>query len=155
LIVEQLCRHFGNPKFLFMLRDPYATVEGIRRRLDPKRNMRVPEGDLLHAVARHVMACFRYQRSNVETYADRGVFFSYERMCETPEQVERQIMALVPELDDLQVRQRVAVKDYDEELRNMNDQQIARLTPDDLRRINEVFAEHQGLLDYFGYALRS
>jgi hypothetical protein len=36
----------------------------------------------------------------------------------------------------------------------MNAQQIARLTKEDLREINHVFAAHRDLLDYFHYPLR-
>ena len=33
LVVQQLARHFPNPKFLFMVRNPYAVCEGICRSL--------------------------------------------------------------------------------------------------------------------------
>ena len=101
------------------------------------------------------MTCFHYQRKNIETYRDGGIFFTYETMCAEPERVEHSIEALVPELDDLKLRQKVPVKRiYNEMLRNMNEQQIARLSSEDLKRINRVFEPYQDLLDYFGYSLK-
>ena len=51
----------------------------------------------------------------------------------------------MPELDDLTLRQRIAVKDYDETLTNMNERQIAAF--------NRVFRKHRDTLGYFGYGL--
>ena len=153
LNVHLLLRHFQNARFIFMVRDPYAVVEGITRRRG--RHVIPPDVDLFVVAATHIMKCFQYQRHNAETYTERGVPFTYEEMCDRPERVGRLIQGLVPELDDLVLRQRVPVKKtYDEVLRNMNAQQISRLTASDLGRINEVFQQHQDLLDYFHYPLR-
>jgi hypothetical protein len=148
-----LREQFVNTKFLVMVRDPYALVEGIRR--SARRGQLCTESELLSLAANHVMTCFRYQRDNVEAYPDDSLFFTYEAMCERPDQVAGAIRSWLPELDDLVLRQRVPVKGrYDEMLRNMNDQQIAQLSERDLTAINQVFAQHPDLLDYFGYRLR-
>ncbi len=139
-----------------MVRDPYATVEGIRRRRRKNRSHHVipREEDLLKLAAHHVITCFKYQRRNLESYKDHGIFFSYEQMCDNSAEVEELIKSLVPELDDLTIRQNLPVKDYHEILRNMNDQQIANLSLEELAWINQVFENHTDLLDYFGYSLR-
>ena len=95
----------------------------------------------------------KYQRRNIETWGDHGIFFTYEQMCEKPEQVEQMISELVPELNDLTLRQRIKVRNYNEVLRNMNEQQINRLAKDDICRINEVFSKHQDVFDFFRYSL--
>ena len=152
LYVDELARHFPNPKFLFMVRNPYAVCEGICRNL---RGSSLARGrDLPAAAARHVATCLRYQRRNVETHAGRGVFFTYEAMCDDPEGVEAKIRALVPELDDLVLRRRLAVKGrYHEMLTNMNARQIARLGAAEIGAFNRVFREHRGLFEHFGYEL--
>ena len=60
---------------------------------------------------------------------------------------------LVPQLDDLNLRQKIKVREYDENLRNMNKQQIARLSKDDICHINEIFSPHRDLFEFFGYSL--
>ena len=145
----ELARHFPNTKFLFMVRNPYAVCEGICRYLRAS----VPPGvDLPAAAARHVVNCLDYQRRNLETYGERGVFFTYEAMCDEPESVEAKIRGLVPELDDLRLRQRLWVKGkYHEMLTNMNERQIARLGAAKMAAFNRMFLKHRDLFDHFGY----
>ena len=152
LLVDSLRRHFRNAKFLFMVRNPYAVCAGIGRY---RTNQPVPPGkEYFEAAAEHVVNCLALQRHNLETHGGRGVFFTYEAMCDEPERVERQIRALVPALDDLKLRQRLAVKgSYDEMLTNMNARQIARLTPEQIATVNRVFRQRRDVLDFFGYEI--
>ena len=149
LVVDELARHFDNPRFLFMVRNPYAVCEGICRR---KVLRGMPDLPVAENAARHVVACLDRQRRNVEVHRDRGVFFTYEEMCAEPERVARRIRRLVPELDDLNLRQRVPVKgDYDEMPTDMNARQIARLEPRRIAALNRVFRPRRALLRHFGY----
>ena len=158
LLVDVLARHFHNAKFLFMVRNPYAMCEGICRfyrdgrlygRPTPPPFEHLPE-----AVARHAVTCLAWQRRNLEAHGHRGVFFTYETMCAEPERVARRIRALVPELDDLNLRQRLQVKGrYHEMLTDMNARQIAGLAAEDVAVFNRVFREHEDLLAWFGYAV--
>ncbi len=150
LLVEDLARHFANPKFVFMVRDPYAVCEGICRYM----RGRLPPSDLPERAARHVVACLAQQRRNVEAHRSDGVFFTYEAMCREPGVAGRRIAALAPELDDLELRRRVAVKGhYHEMLTDMNERQIARLQPRQVAAFNRVFRAHPDVLEYFGYEL--
>ena len=153
LLVDQLIRHFRNAKFLFMVRNPYAVCEGICRNY---RSQFVTEGrSLEEEAAIHVANCLAWQRRNVEAYRDRGVFFTYEAMCAEPERVAQRIRELVPELDDLNLRQRLPVKEstYDEMLTDMNARQIARLDAAQIATFNRVFRQYRDVLAYFGYDL--
>ena len=148
--IDQLPAHFKNSKFLFMVRNPYAVVEGICRR----KNRLQPDADNLILSAQHIMRCFALQRRNMEFHGGRGVFFTYEQMCEQPERVQAKIRALVPGLNDLVLNQRIEIKGiYDEKLRNMNNQQINRLAPSELARLSAFFDQHRDLMDYFGYSI--
>ena len=135
-----------------MVRNPYAVCEGICRSL--RRSSLARGRDLPDAAARHVVNCLNFQRRNIETHAGRGAFFTYEAMCENPEAVEDNIRELVPELDDLRLRQRLPVKgNYDEMLTNMNDRQIARLDAAQIATFNRVFGKHRNLFEHFGYEI--
>ena len=152
LYVGELARHFPNAKFLFMARNPYAVCEGICRNL--RRSSLARGRDLPRAAARHVANCLAWQRRNLEVYGDRGVFFTYEAMCDSPGEVEERIRALAPELDDLRLRQRLPVKHrYNEMLTNMNGRQLARLDAAKVAAFNRVFLRHRDLFDYFGYEI--
>ena len=158
LVVGDLARHFRNAKFLFMVRNPYAVCEGICRVLrsrGPGFPSPAVEGERLETVAaRHVATCLEYQRRNVEAYRDRGVFFTYEAMCRDPERIARKIRDLVPELDDLNLRQRLPVlRRYHEILTNMNARQIARLDTGQIAAINRELQKHRAVLDHFGYEI--
>ena len=157
-IVDDIARNFRNPRFLFMVRNPYAVCEGIcrdlRRRVRRSWPMDVRGEALESAAARHVAVCFALQRRNVEAQRERGIFFTYEAMCAEPERVVRDIRALVPELDDLDLRQRLWVKEqYHEMLTDMNARQIARLGAEDLATFNRVFRRHEDVLAHFGYGV--
>ena len=152
LVVDDLARYFPNPKFLFMVRNPYAVCEGICRNLK-RRGLAPPDGSLPEAAARHVVACLRYQRRNIAAHGRRGVFFTYETMCAEPERVASEIRALVPELDDLNLRQRLRVRKYDEMLTDMNPRQLARLEAGQIAAFNRVFRPQRNLLAHFGYEI--
>ncbi len=150
LLVDELARHFVNARFVFTVRDPYAVCEGICRYMRGS----LPPLELAESSARHVVACLEGQRRNVEARRADAVFFTYETMCAEPGETARRIAALVPELDDLDLRQRLPVKGrYDEMLTNMNARQIARLEPRQIAAFSRVFRERQDVLDYFGYGL--
>ena len=76
-------------------------------------------------------------------------------MCAEPDRVAHRIRTLVPEMDDLTLRQRLPVKEstYDEILTDMNARQIARLDAAQIAVFNRVFQQHRDVLDYFGYDL--
>ena len=153
LLVNELARHFRNAKFLFMVRNPYAVCEAICRRYQEDESLsRVRTPNLREAAARHVVTCLEWQRRNLQAHGDRGVFFTYEAMCAEPERTAQAIRALAPELDDLNLRRRLPVKNrYHEMLSDMNARQIARLGAEDFAAFNRVFREREDVLARFGY----
>ena len=159
LQVGALRRHFRNARFLFMVRNPYAVCEGICRRYRKRflsggrERCKAPEGGLEQAAATHVANCLRWQRRNVEAHGERGILFTYEAMCADPAGTEERIRALVPALDDLALRRRHAVKEYDEVLTDMNARQIERLDAARIAAFNRVFHARRNDLGYFGYGL--
>ena len=170
--VEMLAQSFRNARFVFMVRNPYAAGEGIcraYRQVYRERNGADPPPAIWQGrgleewAAMHLVNCLARQRRNVEAHGDRprpiggeprGVFFTYEAMCAEPERVGREIRAMVPELGDLNLHQRLPVKRrYDEMLTDMNARQIARLGAGQVAAFNRVFHEHRDLFDHFGYEM--
>ena len=157
LIVGELARRFRNAKFLFMVRNPYAVCESLCRYYRDVVGMatfiaRFPGRSLPETAAAHVMACLHRQRLNLDAYGDCGVFFTYEEMCAEPERVAHAIQGLVPEIDDLNLQQRLWVKgEYNCFPIDFNAQQISRLNAGQVAACNRVFRQHRDTLDYFGY----
>lgn len=155
LKVKELSQAFRNARFIFMVRNPYAVIEGIVRRFRGRPFPQVRPEEVLSVATRHILRCFEFQRHNIGTFdGNAGRFFKYETMCEHPNEAERLIRELAPALDDLTLDQRIPVKGiYDEPLRNMNSDQIQRLLPAEIREINELLQPRQDLLEFFGYRL--
>ena len=156
--LDMLVQHFRNAKFLFMVRNPYAAAEGICRAYRskfPEEASRTSQSHSLEGcAATHLANCLAQQRRNLKVFADRGVFFTYEAMCVQPERVAQAIQQLVPELKELNLRQRLPVKDlYDEMLTDMNARQLVRLDPAQIAAMNAVFRPQRELLEHFGYDL--
>lgn len=149
LRVTQLENIFRNAKFIFMVRNPYAVVEGILR-------WRKRTGSVSATrAAEHIMQCFYFQQKNIEKFVNNGVFFKYEEMCSKPELIQSKIQVLVPELNDFQLNQKLSVKGrYCETLQDMNARQIECLTKEKLERINSVFTQHKQVMKYFDYAIQ-
>lgn len=153
LIPDQLVASFAKTRFLLMVRDPYAALEGILRRWT--RSSQYPAEELPAIGARHLVTCFEHQRRNRERFAEISAYFTYEQLCEDPADIATRIAALMPELDDLDLTQRLSVKGaYDEPLRNMNADQIARLAPGQIAAATAVFRENESLFAAFDYQLR-
>lgn len=149
LYADRIVESFPNARFWIMVRNPYAVCEGIRRTLRHGRNSADPR--LLEKAARHVIKCFEIQRNNCRNYSNRSVDFTYEEMCQFPEDVARRIARLIPEIDDLVFSECIQVRHYRSKLTNMNEQQISRLTSNEIAILNSIFERHEELLNYFGY----
>lgn len=139
-----LQREYPNSYFILMHRNPYAVVEGIRRRgkIDIKRGIR------------HWIHCSRKQMDN-ERRLKRTIRTSYEELSEKPDDCRKQIVEFVPELDDLDMRREVAVQAVDGKIRqqivNYNPKQIALLSQADLAEINAELDRVPDVMKHFGY----
>lgn len=151
LIADQLAAAFPGAAFLLMVRNPYAVAEGIIRR-GTAAGPAAPGDSLAATAARHIVAALTAQQANRTTLGDHATFFSYEEMCRAPAAVAAQIAALVPAFADLDLGRAQPVKgSYNEPLRDMNADQIARLDAGQILDLNRVFDDHRALLDSFGY----
>ena len=151
VVVDQLRAAFSNPRFLFLVRNPYAVVEAICRRVAGRFEAR---NAALDTACGHILNCLAIQRLNIEQHGDLGVSFSYEDLCASPAGIASQVTHMLPELVGLNFDQTLAVKGiYNERLRDMNADQIGRLSQQDIDRINLHFSPQEALLGHFGYGL--
>lgn len=143
LLVDQLVENIDDPRFIFMVRNPYAMVEGIMRRAADQPVQ--PGEDIRTLAARHAITCLRHQTDNIRRFGNRGAFFTYEDFCADPARTIAEICQLVPDLGPSDLGGR--------EFTNRNNDQISRLTAEDLSLITAEFRPHQGILHHFGYHL--
>lgn len=144
--VGMLQEHFHHPRFIFLVRNPYAIAESIGRRRPRLR--RFPK-----VAAEHVMTCLRLQRENSQRF-ENSILLRYEDMCADVPTAQAAVRDFVPEFDDFQLDQKIKVKGiYDENIRDMNEDHLARLPAPALARLTEHFAKDQELLEHFGYSL--
>jgi len=150
LVPEHLAAAFKTARFVLMGRDPYPTFEGIIRRRVPNPPGVAEDARIL--AAKHIVACLRQQAANQIALADSAVFFTYEQLCADPDACAASITSLALRLDDLDLSRKTPVKGmYDEPLRNMNSDQLKRLSAEDRAIANSVFGEDEDILHHFGY----
>lgn len=152
LLMNELRKHFVKPRFLIMVRDPYAAIEGIYRR---RKQQPVPESLCYAAAANHVMRCFQWQRKNIEQNGGDTLFFTYEELCANPVEIASSIRKLTPTLVDLDFGLPVSVKGNEPEcIKNKNQEQVARIGREGFQQINAVLQQHRDLMSYFNYPVR-
>ena len=152
LLADDLRSHFPSTRFIVMVRNPYAAIEGILRRW--QRSERYSPADLRRVAAEHLLFCLEQQITNAREHADISHQLTYESMCDDPAGTERQLGEFLPELADVDLcRQRAVKGSYNEALRNMNAEQIARLSTADIDAATEVFANRPQVLAHYGYSL--
>lgn len=148
--VDQLSAHFKGARFIFMVRNPYAVVEGIYRRVQNREGVE----KALRLATTHVLKCMELQRRNIEKYQDTGCFFTYEALTGETEKTIGKLLSFCPELEELSYQEPIGVKGlYRENIRNMNDDQIMRLSESQIETISEALTWQKDLLDFFGYEL--
>jgi hypothetical protein len=124
-----LQRHFSPASFIFLVRNGFAVAEGIRRRAG-------------HAVEVAAEQWLISNRSMLEDmpYLDRVHTVRYEALSERPEDVLSEVFRFL-ELEPAgsTVGDRVwKIHGKSDSIRNMNDESLARLTPEDREAIERV-----------------
>jgi hypothetical protein len=144
LRASMLQEHFEPSFFILMQRNPYAVAEGIRRRTKLS----------LERCVRHWIRCAKQQMEN-EALLRPVVRLSYEQLSEDPAHCRAQVLGLVPELNDLDLGKEVSVQSIEGKVRrpitNYNEQQIARLSREDLEEINRQLEDVPNVMSHFGY----
>jgi hypothetical protein len=139
-----LQKYFETSFFILMQRNPYAVAEGIRRRAKVS----------IERCVQHWIRCAQQQMRN-KSSLHRAISLNYEDLSDRPEYCRRQIIDLIPELDDLDICQEVAVHSLEGHVRqpivNYNQKQIALLSNQDLAEINLHLDQVPEVMAHFGY----
>lgn len=140
--VDMLKREFPDCKLIFMMRNPYAIVEGIMRGN--------PEATLWQATA-HTARIMEVQKRNIERNPD-SLKFKYEDLTEYPAEITKEIENYLG-IDDIKWQGDITVKSYSTSIRNMNDQQISQLSTFQRGRMLELFYPKIDVFDFFEYTI--
>jgi len=147
MLLEQFSK-LGEVFFLTSIRDPYAICEGIKRR------NKIPVED---GIVQWIELA-KKQKENAETLP-RNIVFTYEQLCNKPQEVTKQIQDMLSGLEDLTFQKEILVHAYDgtkaRTVQNFNDLQISKLSADEIKTINNSLLEHEDLLSFWGYSMRS
>lgn len=145
-----LQRHFPNAHFVAIVRNGYAVAEGIRRKAEPTH---LAGGWPLELCAR------QWDRSNEvllddAEHLDRLLWVRYEDLAENPEQELDRVLSFLELADEgelgIDLDRPWAIHEREDRIRNMNDDSIARLDPDERAVITR---EARPMLEHFEYPI--
>ena len=141
-----LQKHFENAHFIGIMRNGYAVAEGITRKADPKH--------LINSWPIE-MSAYQWKRSNEVMQQDaehlkKFMWITYEDLASDTVTTLNNITDFIG-IDDFETfdsDRQWSIHERDEQVRNMNDESISRLSPEQIKIINEVAGD---MLDSFGY----
>ena len=143
--VDEIEEVFSPIRYICMVRNPYAQVEGIIRRngQDPK------------LAAEFAIKCLNYQHINKNR--KNTLFFSYEELCDYSLDIAQKIIEFVPELDEINIDAEFSSHNYKTvkkmKITNLNDEKISKISNKDLDIINSIFVPRKDLLESFNYKI--
>lgn len=139
---DMLLEIFSDARFIMMIRNPYAMVEGILRG-NPNANIK--------QAARHAIRCLEVQLENSEKYLN-DLVLRYEDLTGDVEKTAKEIMDYLS-INDIDYDRLFQVKGYFSKIKNMNEDQIKKLTDQQLLEINEIFEPKKNVLTDCGYEI--
>ena len=143
--VDDIEKVFSPIKYICIVRNPYAQVEGImrRNRQDAKSS------------AEFVIKCLDYQNRNKDR--KNSLFFSYEELCDNKNEIRQKVINFIPELYDINTDLEFSSHNYmtsgKMRITNLNDEKILKISDEDLDVINSVFTSRKELLEQFNYKI--
>ena len=139
-------KEFTNAKFICLIRNPYAQVEGHMRRY----------GSPAKEAAVLSLSYLKYQKYNVENLKD-VLLISYENLTDNIENVKSEIISFSAYLSDINTSMKFNAHNIrgekEMDIINLNNEKISKINKDDLKTINSVFIKEKNLLNYFNYSL--
>ena len=128
-----------------MIRNPYASCEGIYRR----------GYKTLEETVKFWVSCAQYQQSNIKGLK-HIINFSYEELVENRHLIKNQILKFMPELESLDIN--ISPKIHSifgrkhRKITNLNKYKINRLSNQELIIINNILEKHKDIMEFFGYS---
>lgn len=139
-------KKFQPAHFITLIRNPYAFIEGMKRR----QNLSIQKATAFW------IKCAYFQRYNLENLTS-NVFLSYEELVENPEEAKNKILKYLPGLETMNIEEDFNLKSIEgrkaSSIKNLNSTKINELSSEELRTINKHLKEEEALLRYFNYEL--
>lgn len=134
---------FNNPKFIIMVRNPYAACEGIMRNV----------GCSAVAAAEHWVATARQQQIN--SFEKRTLSITYENLVNNTDKIINELISFCPELIQLNSKCWFNRPRYEcvFGIVNQNEQSINRISAIDFELMKYVFQKNQDVVDFWGYSI--
>ena len=145
-----LQKHFENSHFIAMIRNGYAVSEGIHRKANPvHRTGKWP----IDTCARQWCHSNQVLKED-SSYLEKFMWVRYEEFTEHPQHVLNNILDFIglERNDDFNIDQQWDIHEKSENIVNMNNESISRLSANDIQQINEVAGK---CLTEFGYEIIS
>ena len=143
--VDEIEKVFSPIKYICMVRNPYAQVEGLMR-----RNKQDAE-----SAAKFAIKCLYYQSKNRKR--QNILFLTYEQLCDNGEEISQRFIKFMPELSDLDMNIELTSHNFKKKgkmkMVNLNDEKIAKISETDFEIINSIFEKDKDLLTEFGYKI--
>ena len=143
--VDEIEKVFSPIKYMCMVRNPYAQVEGLMRR--NKQDAK--------SAAEFAIKCLYYQSKNRKR--ENILFFTYEQLCDNRQEVSQKMIEFIPELADLDMNIDLTSHNFKKKAKmkmaNLNDEKIAKISETDFEIINSIFEKEKDLLKEFGYKI--
>ena len=143
--VDEIEKVFSPIKYMCMVRNPYAQVEGLMRR--NKQDAK--------SAAEFAIKCLYYQSKNRKR--ENILFFTYEQLCDNRQEVSQKMIEFIPELADLDMNIDLTSHNFKKKgkmkMANLNDEKIAKISETDFEIINSIFEKDKDLLKEFGYKI--
>lgn len=141
-----LQEHFENAHFIGIIRDAYAVSEGITRKADPKHLIKSWPIE---------MSAHQWMRSNEILLQDaehlkQFMWIRYEDLTENTGKSLNKICKFlnISKFDDFEAGRNWSIHERNEQVRNMNQESIKRLSNNEIECITKVAGK---MIDYFGY----
>lgn len=135
-----------NPNlFIIFHRNPYAQCESLIRRdkMQPKE------------AAELAVKCLKFQQKNLQKLKNK-IHLSYEEFTSNPKKAKKEIIKLMPDLSDINLDIKLATHNFldkKNEVKNLNNRKINKISQIHIQEINNVFINHKELLNYFNYEI--
>lgn len=149
---RKLLKILPNARIVLNNRDPYANVASQVKRYHDLHY----SGTQRHEVIRHLTDLWLYRSRFLQQAHQRDQYpiVTYEQFCADPKRI-----LSAYSLDagtDFVSHATVKVKDYEAQgIRNMNEEQIALLAPEEMELVTSRLREAEELVQFFGYELRT
>lgn len=143
---KKIENEFINARFICLVRNPYAQVEGKMRRYNTSAE----------EAAKLSIQYLKYQKENIEQLKNT-LLISYEDLAENTNNIKKTIITFLPELSDINTKLKFKAHNLRAEknmaITNLNPEKIAKIKKEDLLIINGVFEKEEKLLNYFNYQI--